>query len=63
MSEQKRNADFTLRAPQPARGIDESQPWRAPDRERAVSMWNATQEAGCDPYNNVGARAWKIHAA
>lgn len=68
MSDQKRNTDFTLdgRAvplAKVAAGIEESQPWRAPDREKALSMWKDGQNAGCDPYNSVGTRAYKISAA
>jgi len=70
MSEQKRNMDFTLgnkavpAATAPgATGIGESQPWRAPDQARALALWKDGQNAGCDPYNSVGVRAFRFDAA
>lgn len=68
MSELKRNPELAAGAP-PARtlpapaGIDESQPWRTADMQRAMEHWEASGEAGFDPYNHVGTRARKPHAA
>jgi hypothetical protein len=68
MSELKRNADFhvnpaTKPATVAAHGIDESQPWRAAEMQRAMEVWIGNPEAGGDPYNHVGARARKNRAA
>lgn len=67
MSELKRNPDFaggtSARAPTSTAGIDESQPWRTADMQRAMERWDASAEAGFDPYNHVGTRAKKPQAA
>ena len=68
MSELKRNADFGVgsaaaRTTPGAAGIDESQPWRTAEMQQAVERWNASAEAGFDPYNHVGTQARRSHAA
>lgn len=68
MSELKRNSDFVA-GRQPAEaapavaGIDESQPWRAAEMRQAMERWDASADAGFDPYNHVGSRARKPSAA
>jgi hypothetical protein len=68
MSELKRNTDFpvnaaTPQAPAARPGIEESQPWRTAEMQRAMEVWIGNPEAGGDPYNHVGARARKPRAA
>jgi hypothetical protein len=68
MSELKRNTDFAARslaskAMPPAAGIDESQPWRTADMHKAMEHWDASANAGFDPYNHVGTQARKPQAA
>jgi Tfp pilus assembly protein PilV len=68
MSELKRNTDFTAgnaaaRTAQNAAGIDESQPWRTAEMQAEMERWAVSADAGFDPYNHVGNRAKKPHAA
>ena len=68
MSELKRNADFAARslaaeAMPLATGIDQSQPWRTADMQKAMEHWDASADAGFDPYNHVGTQARKPQAA
>jgi hypothetical protein len=68
MSELKRNADFATggnaaKASPSAAGIDDSQPWRTADMQQAMERWDASTEAGFDPYNHVGTLGKKTRAA
>lgn len=68
MPEPKRNTDFPVNAaPAPGTrtipGIEESQPWRTADMQRALERWTGDAEAGFDPYNHVGSQALKPRAA
>ena len=68
MSELKRNTDFAAgdsaaKVTSRATGIDESQPWRTAEMQQSLERWAASPDAGFDPYNHVGNRAKKPHAA
>lgn len=68
MSELKRNVDFQIgpppgRAQPAAAGIDESQPWRTADMQQALALWDASAEAGFDPYNHVGTQVIRSRVA
>jgi hypothetical protein len=68
MSELKRNTDFAVgvaaaKAMPTSAGIDESQPWRTADMQRAMASWTGLAEAGFDPYNHVGTLAKKSRVA
>ena len=68
MSDLKRSTDFATgsspaKASPGAAGIDQSQPWRTADMQQALERWDASADAGFDPYNHVGSRAKKPHAA
>jgi hypothetical protein len=56
-------ADKQSASPDIDHGIDESQPRQTLELQRAAALWQRSDGRGGDPYNAVGVRMQRSHAA
>jgi hypothetical protein len=68
VSELKRNINFQRDSGKPpaasvARGAADSQSLPAGNSQRILNPWTNASDAGCDPYNSTGIRAFRRHTS